>query len=95
MIFAIVARHHGGLLSLQRFKEAIAAGPSPAQDETQPAVSLQSLATFFPYRLPTLSEAQEALVAEALGRAEGNQGIAVGMPGLSCQTLNKRLMRRK
>jgi two-component system nitrogen regulation response regulator GlnG len=95
MIFDAVARHHSGLLSLQSFKEAIAAGPLTAQDETEPAISLQSLASLFPDRLPTLREAQEALVAEALRRAEGNQGIAAGMLGLSRQALNKRLMRRK
>jgi two-component system, NtrC family, nitrogen regulation response regulator GlnG len=95
MIFDAVARHHGGLLSLQSFKEAIAAAPPTAQDKTVAAVSPQSLATLFPDRLPTLHEAQEALVAEALRRAEGNQGIAAGMLGLSRQALNKRLMRHK
>ena len=46
-------------------------------------------------RLPTLDEAQDALVDEALRRAEGNQGIAARMLGLSRQALNKRLARRK
>jgi DNA-binding NtrC family response regulator len=95
MIFDAVARHQGGLLSLQSFKEAMAVGPPAAQDETESAVSLQSLASLFPDRLPTLREAQEALIAEALQRAEGNQGLAAGMLGLSRQALNKRLMRRK
>jgi two-component system, NtrC family, nitrogen regulation response regulator GlnG len=90
-----VARHHDSLLSLQSFKEAIAPGPPAAQDETEPAVSLKSLSTLFPDRLPTLSEAQEALVAEALRRAEGNQGVAMRMLRLSRQALNKRLTRRK
>jgi DNA-binding NtrC family response regulator len=95
MLFDAVARHHGGLMALQSFREAIAAGPPAAQDETEPAISLQSLATLFPDRLPTLREAQVALVAEALRRADGNQGIAAGMLGLSRQALNKRLTRRK
>jgi DNA-binding NtrC family response regulator len=46
-------------------------------------------------RLPTLDEAEEALVQEALRRADGNQGVAAGLLGLSRQALNKRLMRRK
>jgi DNA-binding protein Fis len=54
-----------------------------------------SLATLFPDRLPTLTEAQDALIAEALRRADGNQGLAAGMLGLSRQALNKRLMRHK
>jgi DNA-binding protein Fis len=46
-------------------------------------------------RLPTLDEAEDALVLEALRRADGNQGIAATLLGLSRQALNKRLSRRK
>jgi DNA-binding NtrC family response regulator len=94
MVFDAVARHQGGLLSLQSFKTAIATGPSAAEDGTEPA-TLMSLSTLFPDRLPTLSEAQEALIAEALRRADGHQALAAGMLGVSRQALNKRLMRRK
>jgi two-component system, NtrC family, nitrogen regulation response regulator GlnG len=94
MVFDAVARHQGGLLSLQSFKAAIGAGPPTAEDGAEPA-TLMSLSTLFPDRLPTLSEAQAALIAEALRRAEGNQGLAAGMLGLSRQALNKRLTRRK
>jgi two-component system, NtrC family, nitrogen regulation response regulator GlnG len=94
MVFDAVARHQGGLLSLQSFKVAIAAGPPAMHDETEPA-TLMSLSSLFPDRLPTLSEAQGALIAEALRRADGNQGVAAGMLGLSRQALNKRLTRRK
>jgi two-component system nitrogen regulation response regulator GlnG len=94
MVFDAVARHQGGLLSLQSFKAAIATGPSTAEDGPEPA-TLMSLSTLFPDRLPTLSEAQETLIAEALKRAEGNQGLAAGMLGLSRQALNKRLTRHK
>jgi DNA-binding NtrC family response regulator len=94
MVFDAVARHDGGLLSLQSFKATIAEGPPTPQDGAEP-VTLTSLSALFPDRLPTLSEAQEALIAEALRRAEGNQGLAAGMLGLSRQALNKRLTRRK
>jgi two-component system, NtrC family, nitrogen regulation response regulator GlnG len=94
LLFDAVARHQGGLLSLQSFKVAIAEGPPVAQDGIESA-TLISLSTLFPDRLPTLSEAQETLIAEALRRAEGNQGLAAGMLGLSRQALNKRLTRRK
>ena len=94
MVFDAVARHDGGLLSLQSFKATIAEGPPTLQDGAEPA-ALTSLSALFPDRLPTLSEAQEALIAEALRRAEGNQGLAAGMLGLSRQALNKRLTRRK
>jgi two-component system, NtrC family, nitrogen regulation response regulator GlnG len=95
MIFDAVARHQGGLLSLQSFKAAIAADPSATEGEIDPAIPLMSLSTLFPDRLPTLAEAQEALIAEALRRTDGNQGLAAGMLGLSRQALNKRLTRRQ
>ena len=45
----------------------------------------------FPERLPTLKEAEEvlseALITEALGRADGNQGAAAGLLGISWQAL--------
>jgi two-component system nitrogen regulation response regulator GlnG len=94
MIFDAVARHQGGPLSLQSFKVAIAEGPPASQDGIESA-ALLPLSTLFPDRLPTLSEAQDVLVTEALRRAEGNQGLAAGMLGLSRQALNKRLARRK
>jgi two-component system, NtrC family, nitrogen regulation response regulator GlnG len=95
MIFDAVARHQGGLLSLQSFKAAIAAGPPVDEGGTEPAALPPSPSTLFPDRLPTLREAQEALVAEALRRADGNQGLAAGMLGVSRQALNKRLTRRR
>jgi DNA-binding protein Fis len=44
--------------------------------------------------LPTLKEAEEALIAAALRHADGNQGVAAGLLGMSRQALNKRLRRR-
>jgi DNA-binding NtrC family response regulator len=44
-------------------------------------------------RLPTLKEAEEQLVAEALARARNNQGIAASLLGITRQALNKRLVR--
>jgi two-component system nitrogen regulation response regulator GlnG len=95
MLFDAVARHQGGLLSLQSFKAAIAAGPPAAEAAIEPVAPLMSLSALFPDRLPTLREAQEAFIAETLRRAEGNQGLASGMLGVSRQALDKRLMRRK
>ncbi len=92
MVFDAVARHNGSVLGLQSFKDAIdAAAPAvePARATAAPAEELLR------DQLPTLDEAQEELVAEALRRAEGNQGIAARMLGLSRQALNKRLSRRK
>jgi DNA-binding NtrC family response regulator len=94
MIFDAVALHHGSTLSLQSFKAAMTAG-SLAEHGTEPEASRLSLATLFPERLPTLHEARAALIAEALRRADGNQGLAAGMLGVSRQALNKRFRRRR
>jgi hypothetical protein len=44
--------------------------------------------------LPTLHEAEAALMAIALRHADGNQGVAAGLLGVSRQALNKHLRRR-
>jgi two-component system nitrogen regulation response regulator GlnG len=41
-----------------------------------------------------LKEAEEALITEALRRADGNQGVAAVLLGISRQALNKRLHRQ-
>jgi len=93
MVFDAVARHQSGVLSLESFKEAIGSKPPLMVEPLQE--SPNSLAKLFPDRLPTLCEAEDVLVNEAMARAGGNQGIAAGMLGISRQALNKRLSRRK
>jgi len=61
----------------------------------QPEEPSPALAAWFAERLPTLKEAEDARLSEALSRADGNQGVAAGLLGLSRQALNKRLRRRK
>jgi two-component system, NtrC family, nitrogen regulation response regulator GlnG len=91
MIFDAVAQHRGTTLSLHSFKSAMGAGSLLADVIDRPT----DVTALWPERLPTLDEAEEALVQEALRRADGNQGIAAGILGLSRQALNKRLMRRR
>ncbi|HEY8549088.1 MAG TPA: sigma-54 dependent transcriptional regulator [Vicinamibacterales bacterium] len=91
MVFDAVARHQGTVLALQSFRDAIganASGPDPEPSQATP------LTAVFPDRLPTLREAEDALIDAALERADGNQGVAAGLLGLSRQALNKRLVRR-
>jgi DNA-binding NtrC family response regulator len=94
LVFDAVARHQGTTLSLQSFKEAIAGKPELVAID-RPEESPTALTAWFPERLPTLKEAEEALITEALGRADGNQGVAAVLLGLSRQALNKRLRRHK
>jgi DNA-binding NtrC family response regulator len=49
----------------------------------------------FSDRLPTLDQASDLVVAEAMKRASGNQTIAAGMLGMSHQAISKRLHRKK
>jgi two-component system, NtrC family, nitrogen regulation response regulator GlnG len=93
MVFDAVARAQGPVLSLQSFKQAIGVG-SPISNET-PDGGSPGATELLRHHLPTLHEAEETLIDEALARAEGNQGIAAGFLGLSRQALNKRLARRK
>jgi DAHL domain/Sigma-54 interaction domain/Bacterial regulatory protein, Fis family len=90
MVFDGVARHEGTVLSLQSFRDAI--GGCPAIAEPEPADGAG--ARLFPDRLPTLQEAEQELIEEALERADGNQGVAASLLGISRQALNKRLNRR-
>ena len=58
--------------------------------QTEPPISLA-----FPERLPTLDQATEMLIAEALRRARGNQSAAAKFLGISHQALSKRLKNRQ
>jgi len=89
MIHDAVARHRGGVLSLESFRNSI--GPSlPLRDGVAPDFGAPlSIAG----RFPTLKEAEEFLVSEALKRSRDNQGIAATFLGITRQALNKRLMR--
>jgi two-component system nitrogen regulation response regulator GlnG len=94
LIFDAVARHEGATLSLQSFKEAIADNWDLTAATQQPEEPASGLVAWSRDRLPTLKEAEDALIAEALSRADGNQGVAAGLLGVSRQALNKRLRRR-
>jgi DNA-binding NtrC family response regulator len=94
MVFDAVARHQGGSLALQAFKDAMEAGRSLLASVPRPAPALSAPNAWEAEPLPTLHEAEEALIAAALQHADGNQGVAAGLLGLSRQALNKRLRRR-
>jgi two-component system, NtrC family, nitrogen regulation response regulator GlnG len=94
LVFDAVARHQGAILSLHSFKEAIAGKPRLGATES-PEDPRTALTAWFPEELPTLKAVEEALLTEALRRADGNQGVAAGLLGLSREALNKRLRRRK
>ncbi len=91
MIFDAVSRHRSGVLSLEVFKahlvrEGTVDPPAP-NPESEDGIT-------FPPRLPTIKQATERLVAEALRRTGGNQTLAARLLGISQQALSKRLKKR-
>ena len=94
MIIDAVSRHKSGVLSLQAFRSHIGSSrPDKAERAKQPpGTSAESPAITFPgTELPTIKQATDLLVREAIDRANGNQSIAAGMLGISQQALSKRL----
>lgn len=94
MVFDAVARHRAGKLSLDSFKETIKHDQDlnpivlPAGDNV--AILLTKLFG----RFPSLREAEDHLVAEAVRLSDNNQGIAASLLGISRQALNKRLIKK-
>jgi len=94
LMFDAVSRHESGVLSLDVFRahignrERTIAGPKPSDPEESGN----------PFRtwptLPSLKEAAQWLVEEAMRRADGNQGAAALHLGISRTSLNKRLSRK-
>jgi DNA-binding NtrC family response regulator len=94
MVFDAVLRHTGGVLSLESFRRTVGTRePSPAVESSAGATAGPPLLFSGLPRLPTLKEAVDQLVAEALTRARDNQGIAASLLGITRQALNKRLVR--
>ena len=92
MVVDAVSLHSGGILSMERFKEMIDAQLATGKARRQSAPDTQEM--MFPHDLPTLKEAAQMLVDEALQRSQGNQSLAARMLGISPQALNKRLKGR-
>ena len=94
MIIDAVSRHKSGVLSLQAFRSHIEMSqPNRLSQIEQPAdADRKSPKIVFPGpALPTIKQATDLLVQEAMQRADGNQSIAAGMLGISQQALSKRL----
>lgn len=94
MVFDAMARHEKGVLSLSSFREAIGASRVPVK--TTPLSFLEGLRDTSEHvgPMPTLKEAEDALIAHSLRIANGNQGIAATHLGITRQALNKRLNRK-
>lgn len=84
-----VATHRSGVLSMNRFKEALGRDLRSGQQSS----AAESAPFDITARFPTMKEAEEYLIKEALRRSHGNQRIAASFLGITSQALNKRLRR--
>jgi len=92
MIFDALGVHGGGTLSMSTFRNRVGLENEQLRRRNAPEETI----CFDPSRpLPTIVEATEVLVDEALKRSRGNQSIASGMLGISRQALNKRLQKNR
>lgn len=91
MVYDIMAQHPTGrVLSVKSFRKLIKGQQRPAQQQA-PAQSVPVQDGQF----PTLKEAEQMHIAEALRRAGGNQGTAALLLGISRPALNRRLAKLK
>jgi DNA-binding NtrC family response regulator len=95
IIFDAISLHASGILSLESIRKKIAEHndeKSSSAENSSDQLTLNGLVSY-PGRFPTLKEAEDALIEEALKRAEGNQTIAAELLGISRRALNNRLHR--
>ncbi|MBN1780377.1 sigma-54-dependent Fis family transcriptional regulator [bacterium] len=91
LIYNAVSLHKSGVLSLDPIREQIL----PRQTEEVMLSDHEELRIAFSDTLPTLKDMEQALIEEALSRADGNQTIAAQMLGLTRRALNNRLQRSR
>ena len=93
MVYDAVSRHQGKVLSLEAFKEHIR--PCENRNRKSPEQCMEDAMSLFAScgRLPTLNQAGEMLVAEAMRRSKGNITQAASLLGVTRQALSKRLKR--
>lgn len=90
VLYDAVSRHSSRMLSLQPIREALGV-PEPTGSEENEETGPSESPVTFGSRLPTIRELNELVVEEALKRADGNQGLAARMIGITRSALNKRL----
>ncbi len=95
LVYDAVAAHRSGpVISLERFKKAVEKQQQTQQtkpSDTETAENDRWI--LIPGKFPTLTQAETYLTREALLRANGNQGVAAILLGISRPALNRRLAR--
>ncbi|MFA6456489.1 MAG: sigma-54 dependent transcriptional regulator [Bacteroidota bacterium] len=91
LIFNAISVHTSGILSLDALRNSIALTNNEPISPSSKPVSFAQIQ--FPGRFPTMKEAEDSIIEEALKRAEGNQTIAAELLGITRRALNNRLQR--
>lgn len=88
MIYDAVSLHESGILSLKYFKDFIKRNTESfnTSDDNSDEKPISYSGKF-----PTLKEAEDFLIAEALKKSKGNQSIAADLLGVNQSTLSRRL----
>jgi transcriptional regulator with GAF, ATPase, and Fis domain len=95
MVFDAVARHRRGMLAMDSFRKRVEQDPHGSHERrTSPLQGTTNLLSGMTQPFPTLSEAEEYLISEALRLSGNKQGAAASMLGITRQALNKRLNRK-
>ena len=95
MFFDAVSSHRSGKLSLDLFKAHIVRKPPGAGNDLEELPPAGHALIAFTEQLPTLKQAEQLVIDEALKRSKGNQSIAALSLGISRQALNKRLQKTR
>lgn len=93
MVFDAVARHGKGVLSIESFRQAIGRELAVKTSDNKTSNCTIILRDGDEERIPTLDEAEAALIKQALELAGGNQGVAASYLGISRSALNKKIIR--
>ncbi len=92
MVFDAVAQHTSRILSMKHFERVIQRFHSTPSSKQHSSPGDSGTRIHFSGHCPTLKEAENQVIQEALRRAKGNQGIAATLLGISRQALNRRLL---
>lgn len=94
MVYEAVTRHTQGMLSMETFLKAM--GKTMEVRVASPSTGTEVIARGGAGEyIPTLEEAEDLLITQAMRRANNNQGIAAGYLGINRSALNKKLLKRR
>ena len=94
MVFDAVARHNGGVLSMDSFLAVMGNKRGEASSVSFDDVQI-ILRDNSGERMPTLKDAEHVLIAQAMKLARGNQGVAANYLGINRSALNKKLLKKR